>query len=135
MYSREWGIAVLRIWFGITIFYLGYLDWSENPSIFISLFQKVSNSPLHEIFESLLTPLMLLGGITLLIGIAVRPTSIVLTVILIFKFSDIFQFTQIQENWDRLTLIVVTLSFWFTGPGSMNAGNGFSRRSRRRKGG
>ncbi len=133
MLSKEWGIAVLRIWFGITILYIGYLDWNENPSIFIELLQKISNSPLYGIFESLAVPLLLLGGITLLVGIAVRPSSIILAIILIFKFPEIFRFDEITENWDKLTLIVVTASFWFIGPGSINARNRFLKRSGRRK--
>ena len=134
MLSKEWGIAVLRIWFGITILYLGYLDWNENPGILIELLQKNFNSPLYGILESISVPLHLLGGITLLLGIAVRPSSIILAIILIFKFSKIFQFDEITENWDKLTLIVVTASFWFIGPGSMNARNRFLKKNRRRKG-
>ena len=133
MLSKEWGIAVLRIWFGITILYLGYLDWNENPDILIELLQKIFNSPLYGILESISVPLHLLGGITLLLGIAVRPSSIILSIILIFKFSKIFQFDEITENWDKLTLIVVTASFWFIGPGSMNARNRFLKKNRRRK--
>lgn len=133
MLSKEWGIAVLRIWFGITILYLGYLDWNENPGILIELLQKIFNSPLYGILESISVPLHLLAGITLLLGIAVRPSSIILSIILIFKFSKIFQFDEITENWDKLTLIVVTASFWFIGPGSMNARNRFLKKNRRRK--
>ena len=132
MLSKEWGIAVLRIWFGITILYLGYLDWNENPGILIELLQKIFNSPLYGILESISVPLHLLAGITLLLGIAVRPSSIILSIILIFKFSKIFQFDEITENWDKLTLIVVTASFWFIGPGSMNARNRFLKKNRRR---
>lgn len=132
MLSKEWGIGVLRIWFGITILYIGYLDWNDNPGVFIELLQKVSNSPLHGIFASLTVPLILLGGTTLFFGIAVRPSSMVLTIILIFKYLEIFRFDQLTENWDKLTLIVVTASFWFIGPGSMNVRNKFLKRSKRR---
>ena len=121
MLSREWGIGVLRIWFGIIILYIGYQDWNENPDVFL------------EIFQFLATPLLFISGTTFLIGIATRPSSIVLGTILIFKFSDIFQLNGIIENWDKLSLILVIFSFWFIGSGSMNAKNKILRSKKTKK--
>ena len=133
MLSREWGIGVLRIWFGIIILYIGYLDWNENPDVFLELFQNIFSSPLLEIFQFLATPLLFISGTTFLIGIATRPSSIVLGTILIFKFSDIFQLNGIIENWDKLSLILVIFSFWFIGSGSMNAKNKILRSKKPKK--
>tara|TARA_A100001037_G_scaffold306564_1_gene352748 strand:+ start:19407 stop:19817 length:411 start_codon:yes stop_codon:yes gene_type:complete len=133
MLSKEWGIGVLRIWFGITVLYIGYIDWSQKPDIFFELLQNIFSSPLYEIFQSLTIPLLLLAGITFTVGIAVRPSSTILGIILSIKHSHIFEINQVIENWDKFTLIVVLFSFWFIGSGSLNVGNNFLKGNRKKK--
>jgi len=130
--AREWGITLLRLWVGFLILSIGAESAQQafrSVQGLPSLFDAWKGSA-AALVGHLIILVQLLGGAAILLGVAVRLCALFTAAAfayLLWKAGGLRPGALLADPV-QTTLLLASVSFLLTGPGTLNLGRIFQKR-------
>lgn len=117
MKCKSWGLLVLRVAAGVIFILHGYGKLTGNPSL--EMFAGMVGGigfPMPMFFAWIVALTEFLGGIALLLGVFVKPATILLGIVMIVAFTGVKKL-QLPIGDPDLALLGIVIALYCMGPG------------------